>query len=195
MKSGFSGSMFTAIGGKGMPSFSFPDLPKEEKGKGVVEDNPTSYIRDPKPILEEKDFSFITRTIEGWTETGLLDGFTLSEQEALTNLYNDIINHSELWEMKYTKYYLLAANYSFRALLSSEELTPSTKAKLLTTLKAKKFIIDMNNIFNGVLEVMKKFFPNSDAEFGVMCLFSYSYAEEQIACERILEQIKNEIFN
>lgn len=184
---GFGGSIFTMLGGAGKPNFSLPEVPKIEKGKEE------KIERKPETLLESELTIDIPRTSVQWKETGMLDGFTFTEEEKLTILYNEIIENRDLWDEKYKEYYLLAANYSFRA-LREVELPPSTKERLLSSLEAKRFILDMNKIFDGLLEVTRKYLPNSNSEFGIMCLFSHSYVGEIVACEKIIEQMKNEIF-
>ncbi len=190
--SGFGGSIFTMLGGSGKATFSMPEMPQQEKDPEKAK--LLEPIRDPQEIIESGTFDvYESHKQAEWEEMGMMDGFTHTEKEKLTILYNQINENYEIWDTKYKEYYLLAANYSFRALRMNDQISPSTKEKLFDNLEAKRFIKDMNNILDGVLEVMKKFLPNSNSEFGIMCLFSHSYVGEIVACEMVIEQMKNEI--
>jgi hypothetical protein len=190
---GIGGSFFTMLGGKTSSGFSMPEIPKEEQDP--EKKKAMKPVADPQEVIKKLGKSiYETRKEEEWEELEMMDGFNKTEQEKLALLYNQIIDNEDLWNPKYKEFYLLAANYSFRALKMSDEVNPSSKERLYDNLEAKRFIVDMNNILDGMLETMNKFLPNANAEFGIMCLFSHSYIGEQIAQELAIEKMKSEIF-
>jgi hypothetical protein len=188
------GSGFFDMVGK-IPTFTAsPDAMDKEDGSSTAGE-PIRKFKDPSVIIEqEASIIFKTRKEEEWLTLGMLDGFNKPEQEKLSLLYNEILENEYIWNPTYKSLYLIAANYAMRALKADETLAPSTREKLIKEFEAERFIVDMNKVLDGVSGSMKKFFPNSNSEFGIMCLFAYTYVGEIIANEMAMEIIKNEIF-
>lgn len=191
---GMGSGFFDQVGK--IPSFSGgPNDDSDESNKGEKNGKAAVKFKDPSLILKGCPASlYTTHSEEEWFGFGMLDGFNKPEQEKLATLYNEIIGNDYLWIPEYKELYLIAANYAMRALHVCEELPPSTRERLIAELDAERFINDMNKVLTGLTESMKKFFPNTNSEFGIMCLFSHTYVGEIVAGEITLEQIKAEIY-